>query len=154
MFWMAAARSEPSASADGSLNLASPLPAAAAAPGVGVTGTLAVAPPPAVGAAGGAGVETEGAAGVDGGFAVDEDAEAEVDGAALGCGSLAPIDTAIEVADLLDHAHDESLLLNLVGLNGIGILQDLARVDKFLLACLPSLLRRNLPFYLANLDSP
>lgn len=28
--------------------------------------------------------------------------------------------------DLVDHAHDETLLLNLVGLNGVVVLQDLA----------------------------
>lgn len=42
------------------------------------------------------------------------------------------------------HAHDETLLLYLVGLDGVVILQDLARVDELLRRLLPALLCANL----------
>lgn len=78
-----------------------------------------------MGAAGGAGVEATAGAGVDGAFA---GVEAELDaGTAFGYKMLAFLSTPLPYGIyLLYHADNKTLLLNLVGLNGVGILENLA----------------------------
>lgn len=91
--------------------------------GEGVAGTAVAVFEDCIGAAGGAGLEAAAGAGVEGTF--EEDAVAV---AALGCEQL---ESEIKVSQssytyLRDHTNDETLLLDLIGLNGIGILEDLA----------------------------
>jgi hypothetical protein len=106
----------------GSLGAGSPPPDLAA--GVGVEGTAAE--PEAWGAAGGAGVAAGGWAGVAG-----TALGAAAAGLGLGCrtrvsraaGRARIVDVA---SHLVHHADNETLLLNLVGLDSLLILQDLA----------------------------
>ena len=83
---IAAARSAPSANADGSLKLppSAVVLTVVADAGVGVDGTSGAGFETGAGAAGGAGVEATAGAGVDGGSAEDE-AVVEEAGAGLGC---------------------------------------------------------------------
>lgn len=91
--------------------------------GEGVAGTAVAVFEDCAGAAGGTGLEAVAGAGVEGTF--EEDAAA---GAALGYGEQlgeAKLSQS-SYAYLRDHTNDKTLLLDLVGLNGIGILEDLA----------------------------
>jgi hypothetical protein len=54
-------------------------------------------------------------------------------------------------ADLLGHADDEALLLDVIRLNGLVILQNLSRVDELQRARLPTLRLLDLCFDLGNL---
>lgn len=130
-FAIADARSVPSAKADGSLKL--PVPAVVAVEpvkaGVGVAGVVSdVGFVAAAGAAGGAaGVEVVACAGVDGGCAEDEAVEV-LAGAVFGCLNVRwwTLGCVVEKLNLLNHTHYESLLLDLVGFNGVRILQNFA----------------------------
>lgn len=124
MFEIAAARCSPSASADGSLK-DWPEEAVEAGAGDGVAGGWATDVLLDAGAAGAAGVWA-GCAGVDGsagGF-----------GAAFGCLLVNGISTSSLQGRsyLRRHAHNEALLLDLVRLDSVVILKDLARVDELL----------------------
>lgn len=50
------------------------------------------------------------------------------------------------------HANYETLLFDIVGLDRVGIRQNLTGVDQFLLRGFPSFLRRNLVFDLRDLE--
>lgn len=123
MLATASARCSPSISDDGSFRA----PASVAPParaGVGVAGAAAWDVGWAVGAAGAAGVEAAGWAGVAGTFEVE----------AAGLGSLGCCGISLsealsergEISYLVHHAHNKAFLLDLVGLDRLLILQDLA----------------------------
>lgn len=145
MLAIAAARCSPRASADGSLNEVDSVTVGAGA-GDGVAGgcvgaeTLDAAG--AEGAEGAAGVDdvcagVEGSAGFGAGFGYTPPSVLQEYGAQL-------------IADLRSHAHDKSFLFDLVRLDGVIILQDLARVDQLLLCRFPTFLLADLLFYSAN----
>jgi hypothetical protein len=75
--------------------------------------------------AGAAGVVEEAGAGVEGAFAGVEEEEVAA-GAVLGCQVLDVMVLPYGWADLLYHADNEALFLNLVGFHGVGILQNLS----------------------------
>lgn len=56
------------------------------------------------------------------------------------CNKLARLSNANILTYLRDHAHNKTLLLDLVGLDGVVILEDLAGVDELLGGRLPALL--------------
>lgn len=139
---IAAARSSPRASADGSLNEVDSV-AVDAGTGVGVAGGCADAEIfVAAGAAGAAGVDDV-CAGVEGSVGF---------GAGFGCILLSVTRQCAShlSADLRRHAHDEAFLLDLVRLDGVIILQNLARVDQLLLCRFPAFLLADLLLHRAN----
>lgn len=127
MLAMAASRCTPSASAEGSLKLPSSVLAGPpdGALGVGVDGGLGAGfdAGAGAGALGGAGVCATLGTGVEGGLA-DEEAEEDPAGAALGFTSYKPRSPRRSSCStyLGDHANDETLLLDAVGLHRVCIL--------------------------------
>jgi hypothetical protein len=95
--------------------------------GVGVSGAavLELGWAGAAAGAGAAGVVEEAGAGVEGAFAGVEEEEVAA-GAVLGCQVLDVMVLPYGWADLLYHADNEALFLNLVWFHGVGILQNLS----------------------------
>jgi hypothetical protein len=124
-FAIASARCVPMVRTEGSLEDGAGVSVGADAPlpaGVGVCGIADEGADDWDGAAGGAGVDSTAFAGVEGAFDVD----AEDVGAAFGYRMLEIVLRSLKVCYLRNHADNESLLFNAVGLNSVGILQDLA----------------------------
>lgn len=119
MLAMAASRSLPMVNAEGSSKRLSADCCAGAGEGVPGTFWEAAERAGADGAAGAAGVCAGGGAGVEGGL---------LDDAAwvFGCDALAGDCTMASVTYPRDHANDEALFLNVVRLNSLIVLEDLA----------------------------
>lgn len=129
MLAMASARCWPMAKAFGSLDDAS---GAAARFGVGVEGAAAAVPEDCAGAAGAAGVDACAEAGVAG-TAEEEDAAGAAAGAGLGWEKKTTLAVTTTLGQwlfcrtyLVYDTDNKALLLNLVGLNGVLILENLA----------------------------